>query len=137
MTTLKGLTTQVITADDVAAASAWYAEVFGQAPYFRRPEEGPVAYVEFRVGPDEDEFGIMDRSYAPGAGGLGTSTTYWQVSDVATSLDEFVARGATMHSPPVERGAGFITASIVDPFGNVLGLMHSPHWSARHQTNRH
>jgi hypothetical protein len=23
---------------------------------------------------------------------------------------------------------GWITASVIDPFGNVLGLMHSPHY---------
>jgi hypothetical protein len=24
--------------------------------------------------------------------------------------------------------SGFVTASVVDPFGNVLGLMYSPHY---------
>jgi hypothetical protein len=31
------------------------------------------------------------------------------------------------------REAGFVTGSIVDPFGNVVGLMHSPHWLAGHE----
>ena len=26
------------------------------------------------------------------------------------------------------RGGGFITASVVDPFGNVLGIMYNPHY---------
>lgn len=132
MTHLHGLTTMVLTADDVDAAAAWYAEALGTAPYFRRPEDGPAAYVEFRLGPDEDELGIMDRSYAPGAGGAGPSTTYWQVDDVAAAVDELLSRGATPHEPVTEREAGFSTGSVVDPFGNVLGLMRSPHWAGRH-----
>ena len=27
---------------------------------------------------------------------------------------------------------GFITASVVDPFGNVLGIMQNPHWREQH-----
>ena len=47
---LRGLSTIVYTAEDVAAAADWYAEALGATPYFRRPEEGPAAYVEFRLG---------------------------------------------------------------------------------------
>ena len=133
MTTLQGLTTLVLTADDVAAATDWYADLLRISPYFRRPEKGPAAYVEFRLGPDEDELGIMDRAYAPtGSTGSGTSITHWQVDDVERTLADLVARGASVHTPVTERGAGFITASVIDPFGNVIGLMRSPHWAERH-----
>ena len=27
-----------------------------------------------------------------------------------------------------QREAGFVTASVIDPFGNVLGVMHNPHY---------
>jgi hypothetical protein len=39
-----------------------------------------------------------------------------------------MAMGAAEHEPPTERGAGFITASVIDPFGNILGIMHNPHY---------
>jgi hypothetical protein len=29
---------------------------------------------------------------------------------------------------PRERGPGFVTASIVDPFGNVVGIMYNRHY---------
>ena len=136
MTHLQGLTTMVLTADDVDAAADWYSDTLGIGPYFRRPETGPAAYVEFRIGPDEDELGIMNRAYAPaGSSGAGGSTTYWQVDDVESALDALLARGAQIHAPTTERGGGFTTASIIDPFGNVLGLMHSPHWAHRHCTS--
>ena len=136
MTHLQGLTTMVLTADDVDAAADWYSGALGASPYFRRPESGPAAYVEFRIGPDQDELGIMNRAYAPaGSSGAGGSTTYWQVDGVESALDALLARGAQIHAPTTERGGGFTTASIIDPFGNILGLMHSPHWAHRHCTS--
>jgi hypothetical protein len=31
--------------------------------------------------------------------------------------------------PITERGdSGFVTAAVVDPFGNILGVMHNPHY---------
>ena len=62
---LRGLTTVSFWADDVIAARDWYADVLGIEPYFQRPEEGPPAYIEFRIGADEDELGLIDRRYAP------------------------------------------------------------------------
>lgn len=124
----------VLTADDVEAAARWYSEALGLEPYFRNPAEGPAAYIEFRLGPDEDELGIMDRRFAPPApAGPGTQVTYWFVEDVQSAVDDLLSRGAEPHAPVTARGdIGFVTASIIDPFGNVLGLMHSPHWAERH-----
>ena len=36
--------------------------------------------------------------------------------------------GATPHQPPRDFGEGFIGASVVDPFGNLLGIMRNPHY---------
>ena len=36
--------------------------------------------------------------------------------------------GATEYEPITPRGEGFVTASVVDPFGNVLGVMYNPHY---------
>jgi predicted enzyme related to lactoylglutathione lyase len=130
---LRGLTTVNFFADDVPAAVKWYSELLGIEPYFIRPEEGPAAYVEFRIGTYSDELGIMDRKYAahPTAGPTG-SVTYWHVDDVAAATERALAAGATAHDPIVVREAGFVTGSVLDPFGNILGLMHSPHWVEVH-----
>jgi hypothetical protein len=34
------------------------------------------------------------------------------------------------HEAPVEHEAGFVTASVADPFGNILGIMYNPHYLA-------
>ncbi|WP_231442382.1 VOC family protein [Brevibacterium zhoupengii] len=133
MSTLKGMTTMVLTAEDVDKAAEWYSDLLGIAPYFRQPEEGPAAYVEFRIGADEDELGIMNRAYAPEGTTSGSSSiTYWYVDDVEDALAKLLAHGAKTHMPVTPRGPEFVTASVIDPFGNVLGLMYSPHWSGQH-----
>jgi hypothetical protein len=36
---------------------------------------------------------------------------------------------AREHQPVTPRGdSGFVTASVIDPFGNVLGVMYNPHY---------
>ena len=36
--------------------------------------------------------------------------------------------GATECEPVTERGPGFVTASVADPFGNILGVMYNRHY---------
>ncbi|MEO3931019.1 VOC family protein [Micromonosporaceae bacterium B7E4] len=127
---LRGLTTVSLFADDVTAARNWYAELLGVEAYFVRPTEGTPAYVEFRVGDYQHELGIVDRRYAPHGrtDQAGGAIVYWYVDDVRASFDRLLSLGATVHEKPVERGPGFVTASVVDPFGNVLGVMYNQHY---------
>jgi len=39
-----------------------------------------------------------------------------------------VSVGAKQLEAVTERGPGFVTASVVDPFGNVLGIMYNRHY---------
>lgn len=127
---LRGLTTVTYSADDLEAAKRWYTEVLGVEPYFVRPLDGPPAYVEFRVGDYQHELGIVDRRYAPHPvdGGPSGVIAYWHVDDLPAAVDRLLALGATLHDKPTERGPGFVTASVIDPFGNILGLMYNVHY---------
>lgn len=144
---LRGLTTVVYPTPDLAAAKRWYTEVLGIEPYFDR-----TAYVEFRTGDYEHELGLLDTNFAgelsadvtamdatlsPAAAGpaRGAPTpappgviVYWHVDDVQATLDRLVALGATLHHPPRDFGEGFVGAAVIDPFGNVLGIMRNPHY---------
>ena len=130
MPTLRGLTTVSFYAADVVAARQWYSELLGIAPYFERPDSTNPAYIEFRIGDYQHELGIIDRKYAPAnaAAGPGGAVIYWHVDDVAAMMDRLKAMGATEYEPITNREAGFITASVVDPFGNILGIMYNPHY---------
>jgi predicted enzyme related to lactoylglutathione lyase len=119
-------------AADVEAAKAWYTELLGVEPYFERPGGGePAAYLEFRVGDYEHELGLIDARYRPpgAAEGPGGVVLYWAVDDVQAAFDRLLGMGAREHEKPTDRGTeGFVTASVVDPFGNILGIMHNPHY---------
>ncbi len=127
---LRGLTTVSFYAPDPAAAAEWYAELLGIEPYFQRPEEGPPAYVEFRLGDYQHELGIVDSRYEPhgSATGPAGAIVFWHVDDVPATLEKLLSMGAKEHEAPTERGEGFVTASVVDPFGNILGVMYNAHY---------
>jgi predicted enzyme related to lactoylglutathione lyase len=129
--TLRGLATVSFYAADVKAAKKWYSELLGIEPYFERPDPEHPAYIEFRLGDYQHELGIIDSKYAPkgGAAGQGGAIVYWHVDDVAATLEKVTAMGAKEYEPLTNHGeAGFITASVVDPFGNILGIMYNPHY---------
>jgi predicted enzyme related to lactoylglutathione lyase len=127
----RGFATVSFYANDLTAASNWYAELFGAPPYYAFPPlpDAP-AYIEFRVGEDQDELGLIDRRYAPAGAKSepGGAVMFWHVDDLDTTLAKLLAMGAVAYEPLIEREAGFRTASVVDPFGNILGIMHNPHF---------
>jgi predicted enzyme related to lactoylglutathione lyase len=129
---LRGLTTVAYQADDLAAARQWYTEFLGIEPYFNRPE-----YIEFRLGDYEHEFGILNGKLreavglAPAASPTPTGAiVYWHVDDIEATVERLVQLGAKQVQAPRDFGEGFIGATVQDPFGNVLGLMHNPHYLA-------
>ena len=127
---LRGLTTVTHFADDLAAARDWYAELLGVEPYFAKEHAGALAYVEFRLGDHQAELGILDSRYAPPGrtAAPGNTMTYWAVDDIPAALDRLIALGATAHQEATEQGPGFVTAAVVDPFGNVIGVMYNQHY---------
>jgi len=127
---LRGLATVSFFADDLAAAKNWYTELLGIDPYFERPDSKHPAYIEFRLGDYQDELGLIDSRYAPhgSATGPAGAVVFWHVDDVAATLERLLSMGAKEHEALTVREAGFITASVVDPFGNILGIMYNPHY---------
>ena len=129
---LRGMCTVSYWADDLEAAKAWYAALLGIDPYYEVPgPDGRAAYVEFRLGDYQHELGLIDRRFAPAgtSSGPGGVVVYWAVDDVPATLERLLTMGATEHEPPQDRGGkGFITATVIDPFGNILGIMQNPHY---------
>jgi len=103
--------------DKLAEAKAWYSAVFGKEPYFDEP-----FYVGFEIG--GFELGLMPNG-EPGTNG---SLMYWGVDDVAAEVARVVGLGATIHSPIQDVGDKILVVDLLDPFGNVLGLIYNPHF---------
>ena len=82
------------------------------------------------------ELGIIDSRYrpTPTAKKLAVveptgAVMYWHVNDLGGTVDRLLSMGAAEHEPITARGdTGFVTASVVDPFGNILGVMTNPHY---------
>jgi predicted enzyme related to lactoylglutathione lyase len=129
---LRGFATINYWTDDMEAAKRWYGELLGVEPYFERPgPDGRLAYAEFRIGDYQAELGLVDRGWAPAGAATepGGAVMYWHVDDIAAAFEKLLSMGATEYQPITPRGdQGFVTASVVDPFGNVLGIMYNPHY---------
>jgi predicted enzyme related to lactoylglutathione lyase len=123
---LRGVNTVNYFAADHETATKWYTEFLGVEPYFERP-----GYVELRLGDYQDELGMIDSKYVPGTqsdDGRAGVVVYWHDDDVDAVLAKAVGMGAMQLEAPEDRGQGFITATAVDRFGNILGIMYNPHY---------
>ena len=128
----RGLANLNLVAVDMDAAVEWYSTVFESAPYFVRPEQGPAQYAEWRFGDDEDEFALMDARFRPALPQPGGALVSMHVDDIQASFDRLIGLGAVAFHPVTQRGEGWWSASVSDPFGNLIGLIQSPHWAAQH-----
>lgn len=116
----KGLSTIRYHAANLEAAKSWYTTFLGVEPYFQVP-----GYIEFRLGPLQSELGIMEYPN-PVADGV---VMYWAVDNLEATVARLEELGATVKEPIRAFGDnGFRAAAVVDPFGNLVGVMENPHY---------
>ena len=120
--TILGLRTAIYHVSDLARAKQWYSRAFGVEPYFDEP-----FYVGFSIGGYELGLDPNTEGVKPGPGG---SVAYWGVPDAAKAVEQFTRAGATLKSPVQDVGEGIKVATVADPFGNLIGLIENPHFSA-------
>jgi len=114
-----GLRTAIYHAPDLAKARSWYSKILGIEPYFDQP-----FYVGFNVG--GYELGLdPDPSSSTGTGGV---VVYWGVSDADAALKRLLSLGATERTNVQDVGEGIRVATVLDPFGNIFGLIENPHF---------
>ncbi|MGY1708619.1 VOC family protein [Geodermatophilus sp. SYSU D00758] len=122
--TLRGFATLIYWADDVTAAADWYTELLGTGPYFTRPGPGGrTSYAKFRLA-DGAELAIADRAVAPPGTvtGTGGAVMHWRVDDLDATLARLTAMGTREYQPVTPHGP-VVTASVIDPFGNLIGVL--------------
>jgi len=114
-----GLRTVIYNVDDLDRAKAWYTDVLGQEPYFAEP-----FYVGFNVG--GYELGLdPSQENRPGPGG---TVAYWGVEDIEAAHKRLLELGARESNPVQDVGGGIRVATVLDPFGNVFGIIENPHF---------
>jgi predicted enzyme related to lactoylglutathione lyase len=117
----QGLRTVIYKVDDISKAKKWYAEILEKQPYFDEP-----FYVGFNVG--GYELGLdPDRSGVSKGTNL---AAYWGVEKIEPEFKRLLGLGATKHADIQDVGDGVKVATVLDPFGNVLGIIENPVFKA-------
>ena len=114
---LLGLRTAIYRTPDLAAGKLWYTKALGAAPYFDQP-----FYVGYNVG--GYELGLMPDATQPNAG------VYWGVADITAAYARLLELGAQPRAEITDVGEGIRVADVIDPFGNVLGIIENPHFKS-------
>jgi len=113
---LLGLRSLIYSVTELEKAKAWYTEAVGYGPYFDEP-----FYAGFNVGGFELGLLPTESKVIPGS-----AYGYWGVEDVDSQYARILELGATEHTPLRDVGGGIRLGTVVDPFGNVLGLIYNP-----------
>ncbi len=113
---LKGIETVVYYVDDLKAAGAWYRKVLGIEPNY-----DTEYYIGFTVAGDELGLHPLEGKQRPPRGG---QTAYWTVEDLDAAVVHFCQHGATLNGEIQDVGVRI--GSVIDPFGNELGLVQNP-----------
>src|SRR6476469_5732213 len=110
---VQGIKTVLHPVSDVEKAKVVYTALLGV-----EPSADSAYYVGFDVA--GQHIGLL-----PGGGpqGLTSPVAYWHVDDIEATLAAVTAAGATVKDPPNEVGGGRVVASVIDPDGNILGLI--------------
>lgn len=58
----------------------------------------------------------------------GEVVAFWHIDDLKNYVEKLLDSGTTEYEKITESEDGFITASVIDPFGNILGIMNNPHY---------
>lgn len=117
---LLGLRTIIYKVTDLDKGKSFYSKLLGAEPYFDQP-----FYVGYNVGGYELGLDPSSEDRKPGLGG---STGYWGVKDLAGTLTKLEMDGVNILIPLQEVGEGIKVATVTDPFGNEIGLIENPHF---------
>lgn len=113
-----GLRTVVYKVNNLAEAKAWYSKAFGVQAYFDEP-----FYVGFNIG--GYELGLLPAEQSKTDKGEGV-LAYWGVEDIDAVFKEMINLGAEIHEKPTNVGGELMVASLIDPWGNIIGLIYNP-----------
>jgi lactoylglutathione lyase len=111
-----GLRTTIYKVPDLKSAKDWYVKAFGTKPYFDEP-----FYAGFNI--QGYELGLLPDEHSEKADNV---LTYWGVENIQDEYDRLISIGATEHEKPNNVGGEIVTASVKDPWNNVIGLIFNP-----------
>ncbi|GAB1308539.1 hypothetical protein KH5_12220 [Urechidicola sp. KH5] len=113
-----GLRTTIYKVGDITNAKKWYSKAFGIEPYFDQ-----LFYVGFNIG--GFELGLQPEE-EPIENKTENVVTYWGVNDINETYKKLIELGAIENEKPYNVGGEIMTATVKDPFGNIIGIIYNP-----------
>lgn len=113
-----GLRTTVYMVADLTQAKEWYSKAFEIQPYFDEP-----FYVGFNIG--GYELGLLPEE-KPSGEKTKNVIAYWGVNEIEKIYQHLINQGAIEHEKPTNVGGDLMVASVIDPWGNVIGIIYNP-----------
>jgi lactoylglutathione lyase len=117
-TKILGLRTTVYQVNDLEKATIWYSKAFQEVPYFKESYYVGFNIEGFELGlqPTEEKFTTPKTNVV----------AYWGVENIEQQYQRLLDFGAKGLGKPTNVGGEIVTATLVDPFGNVIGLIYNP-----------
>ena len=120
-----GLRTTIYKVAEIEKAKKWYSAAFETEPYFDEP-----FYVGFNIG--GYELGLLPEDN-PTTEKQATVLTYWGVNNIEQAYEHLVKMGATENEKPQNVGGDIMTATVKDPWGNIIGIIYNPEFKLKEQ----
>ena len=113
-----GLRTTIYKVGDLHKAKEWYSKAFSTKPYFDED-----FYVGFNIG--GYELGLLPEE-KPTTEKTESVLSYWGVGEIEKVYKHMIEQGATENEKPFSVGGELMTATVKDPWGNIIGLIYNP-----------
>ncbi len=113
-----GLRTTIYKVGDIQKATSWYTSAFQTKPYFNEPFYVGFNIVGYELGLQPEEEPVIDKT--------DNVITYWGVQNIEAAYKDFIKAGATENEKPYNVGGEIVTATVKDPWGNIIGLIYNP-----------
>jgi predicted enzyme related to lactoylglutathione lyase len=117
-TKILGLRTTIYKVSELQKAKEWYSNAFQTKPYFDEPFYVGFDIAGYELGLQPEERPSFDKT--------ASVVTYWGVEDIEQAYADFIKLGAAENEKPVNVGGDIVTATVKDPWGNVIGLICNP-----------
>jgi lactoylglutathione lyase len=117
---LQGIRSCIYMVDDLEKATRWYSTAFGIEPDIESKD-----YVAFNVGGFELGLQLSTTNQRDKVNSI---ITYWAVEDIEEALYQLQIVGAQEHQEITELGEDKKQASVIDSWGNIIGLICNPNF---------
>lgn len=110
----KKLRTVIYYVSDMQKAKEWYIDLTGNQPYFDE-----VFYIGFDFNGCELGLHPLDETVSKG----NQTVSHWLVDGIEDCVNKLVEKGASVLYKVSDVGGGIKVATVVDPWGNAMGLI--------------